>query len=355
MESIGIDVHKVNSQVCSVGENGEVIEERRIHTDRERFAAVLAERPKARVLIEASTESEWVARCLEELGHEVIVADPNFAAMYATRGKRVKTDRRDARTLAEACRLGAYRRAHRTSEEQRRVRAELAVRDALVRTRTGYISVVRSLLRREGIGVRSGGSSSFVARVGELSLPHWLECEIAPLLTVMEKLNEEIRAADDRLAKRAKADAVVRHLCTVPGVGVVTAIAFRATLDEAERFRGAHQVECYLGLVPREMSSGEKQHRGRITKSGNARARWLLVEAAWAVSRSRTAETALLRAWAQRIASRRGKRIAMVALARRLAGILFAIWRDGTCFESRKIRALEPGKIRLVTVAPNAA
>ena len=81
MESIGIDVHKVNSQICVVGENAEVLEERRIQTDRERFAAVLGKRPKARVLIEASTESEWVARCLEELGHEVIVADPNFASM----------------------------------------------------------------------------------------------------------------------------------------------------------------------------------------------------------------------------------------------------------------------------------
>jgi transposase len=89
--------------------------------------------------------------------------------------------------------------------------------------------------------VRSGGSSSFVARVGELLLPQWLESEIAPLLAVMEKLNEEIHAADDRLAKRANTDAVVRRLCTAPGVGVVTAIAFRATLDEAARFRGAHQ------------------------------------------------------------------------------------------------------------------
>ncbi|MGH7819911.1 MAG: IS110 family transposase, partial [Candidatus Binatia bacterium] len=170
-----------------------------------------------------------------------------------------------------------------------------------------------------------------------------------------EKLNEQIRAADDRMARRGKEDAVVRRLCTAPGVGIVTAAAYRATLDEAGRFRGAHQVQSYLGLVPREMSSGEKQHRGRITKSGNARARWLLVEAAWAVSRSRTAETAALRAWAQRIASRRGKRVAMVALARKLAGILFAMWRDGTSFEPRKIRALESGKIRLVAVAPSAA
>src|SRR6516225_4236943 len=140
MDHIGIDVHKKESQICILKEEGEVIE-RRIRTDRERLAVMLKDRPPARVLIEASTESEWVARCLEELGHEVIVADPNFAAMYATRSKRLKTDRRDARTLAEACRLGAYRRAHRTSGEQRRVRGELAVREALVRTRTQYISV----------------------------------------------------------------------------------------------------------------------------------------------------------------------------------------------------------------------
>src|SRR5215467_7338496 len=146
MEHIGIDVHKKESQICILGEDGQLVAERRIRTEGERFGAVLGGKTKARVLIEASTESEWVARCIEALGHEVIVADPNFAAMYATRSKRVKTDRRDARTLAEACRLGAYRRAHRTSEEQRRVR------DALVQTRTRYISVVRALLRREGIG-----------------------------------------------------------------------------------------------------------------------------------------------------------------------------------------------------------
>ena len=278
MTHVGIDLGRRTSQICVLTQGGELVE-RGVRTEQERFAQALKAHRGARVLLEAGTESEWVARCLEELGHEVIVADPNFAAMYATRSKRVKTDRRDARTLAEACRLGAYRRAHRSSEEQRRVRGELAVREALVRTRTRYVSVVRSLLRREGIGVRSGGSSTLVARVGELSLPHWLKAQIVPLLAVMEKLNEEIRAADDRIARRAKGDAVVGRLCTAPGVGVVTAVAYRATLDAVGRFRGAHQVQCYLGLVPREKSSGEKQHRGRITKSGNARARCLLVEA----------------------------------------------------------------------------
>jgi transposase len=113
---------------------------------------------RTKILIESSTESEWVARCLEELGHEVVVADPNFAAMYATRSRKVKTDRRDARTLAEACRLGAYRPAHRASDRQRQVRAQLAVREALVRTRTKYISLVGALLRSEGYRIKSGNA-----------------------------------------------------------------------------------------------------------------------------------------------------------------------------------------------------
>jgi transposase len=121
MDHIGIDVHKTQSQVCILTESGERIEQR-IVTDRVRIREVFGRRPRSRILIEASTESEWVARCLEERGHEVIVADPNFAPMYATRSRRVKTDRRDARTLAEACRLGAYRPSHRTSDAQRLVR-----------------------------------------------------------------------------------------------------------------------------------------------------------------------------------------------------------------------------------------
>ena len=121
MDHIGIDVHKRESQICIFAEGGELIEQR-IRTEPERFAAVLGGRPRTRILIEASTDSEWVARCLEELGHEVIVADPNFAPMYATRTRKIKTDRRDARALAAANLLGAYRRAHRLSDAASRAR-----------------------------------------------------------------------------------------------------------------------------------------------------------------------------------------------------------------------------------------
>jgi transposase len=337
VEHIGIDVHKNQSQICILSDDGELIE-RGIRTSRERFAAVFHERPRARILIEASTESEWVARSLEDLGHDVIVADPNYAPMYAQRSRKIKTDKRDARALAEACRLGAYRPAHRMSDERRHMRAILAVREALVRTRARWIVLIRPLLRREGFRIRSGKAETFVDRVEELDLPEHLEQEIAPLLRLFKPLNEQIDAMEDWLAGVVQSDEVAKRLTTVPGVGPVTAVSFVSTLDEAERFRNAHQVESYLGLVPREWSSAEVQRKGRITKAGNGRMRWLLVEAAWCIlRRRRKPETAALRDWAERISLRRGKTIAAVALARRLAGILYAMWRDATAYDPTKL------------------
>lgn len=331
MDSIGLDLHKRETQLCLLAEDGAVTE-RRIATTRERLSAVLGARPPARVLLEASTESEWVAQHLAALGHQVVVADPNFAPMYASRSRRVKTDKRDARTLAEACRAGTYRPAHRTSEAQRHVRAALAVRDALVRTRARYIVLAKSLARRDGLRIAPGASGRFLARLAAVELPAALAAELAPLVALLRPLNDEIAAADARIAAAVEADPLVQRLTTAPGVGPVTATAFVATLDDVTRFEGAHQVEAYLGLVPTEYSSGEKQRRGAITKAGSPRMRWLLVEAAWGVLRSKRPDTADLRAWAERIAVRRGRRTAVVALARRLAGILYAMWRDGTAY-----------------------
>jgi transposase len=338
MEHIGIDVHKKESQICILAEGGELME-RRIPTQPRRFAEELGARPHARILLESSTESEWVARCLEGLGHKVVVADPNFAPMYATRTRKVKTDRRDARALAEACLLGAYRVAHRLSDAQRHVRARLTVRDTLVRTRTRYISLVRALLRQHGWPVPTGSAEGFGRRVMTLPLPGRLRSEVAPLLAVMRHLQQQLAYSDERIAAVTQTDERVRRLQSVPNIGPVTAAAFVAALDDAARFRRAHEVEAYLGLVPRELSSGETQRRGRITKAGSSRVRWLLIQAAVSMRRLHDPRTATLREWAGRIAARRGKGIAVVALARRLAGILFALLRDGTVYESRQ-RAL---------------
>jgi transposase len=341
MDTIGLDLHKRESQLCILSPAG-TAKEQRIATSRERFTAVLGPLAPATVLLEASTESEWVARHLEALGHTVIVADPNYAPMYATRARRVKTDRRDARTLAEACRLGAYRRAHRLSDARRHVRAELAVRDALVRTRTRYIALAKALVRRDGLRVAGSESERVAERIAALELSPTLAGELAPLFAILAPLNAEVAAADRRIAELTAADPIVTLLTTAPGIGPITASALVATIDDITRFRSAHEFEAYLGVVPGERSSGEKRRVGRITKAGNARVRWLLVEAAWRLVRSRSEETAALRAWASAIATRRGKRVAVVALARRLAGILYAMWRDGARYEGGQVRAPRP-------------
>ena len=231
MDMIGIDLHKRESQLCMLATDGTVTEQR-IVTSRERFTAVFGNRAPARILIEASTESEWVAVCLEALGHEVIVADPNYAPMYATRSRRVKTDRRDARTLAEALQLGAYRPAHRVSPARRHARAELAVREALVRTRTRYIAIATAFVRRDGLRVPSSESHLVAKRVAALPVPASLDAELAPLFAVLEPLNAQIIAADRRIAAFEKTDPIVALLATAPSVGPLTASAVVSTIDD---------------------------------------------------------------------------------------------------------------------------
>ena len=194
-----------------------------------------------------------MARHLEQLGHDVIVADPNFAPMYATRSRRTKTDRRDARTLMEACRLGAYRPAYRLSDARRHVRAELAVREALVRTRTRYIALAKAFVRRDGLRVASGEAHLVSKRIAALDLSESLRAELVPLFQILGPINEQIAAADRRIAAVADADPAMALLAAP--IGPITASAIVATVDDVARFRSAHQFEAFLGLVPGERSS----------------------------------------------------------------------------------------------------
>lgn len=165
-----------------------------------------------------------------------------------------------------------------------------------------------------------------------LALEPPLAVQLAPLLRTWPQLHTELAALEAAVAAEVAADPVLPRLQSVPDIGPVTALAFVATLADPARFRTAAQVQAYLGLVPREHSSADGQHRGRITKTGPTRLRWLLVEAAWRLRRTRRPEAAPLQAWMARIAHRRGRHVAIVALARKLAGILFALWRDGTTY-----------------------
>jgi len=332
MEHVAIDLGRPNSVICRLNEEGKK-SIRGFALNRLNLDRFFEGRPRCRVLIESSTESEWVAQHLESLGHEMVVADPNYAPMYGERNRRVKTDRRDADALFEANRLGIYREAHRRSREQRNVTALLKVRDALVRTRTRWINLVRALLRREGLRIRTGAAESFVDRVEELDLPLELCAQIRPVLELLGPLNEQLVAVDKQVVELKKRDERVRRLQSAPGIGAVTAAAFMALIDDVGRFPRAHAVESYVGLVPSEWSSSEKRSQGRITKAGDTRVRWLLVEAGWTILRSRRLESQPLRSWAEGIAARGGPNVAAVALARRLAGILYAMLRDGTNYD----------------------
>jgi len=176
----------------------------------------------------------------------------------------------------------------------------------------------------------------------ELERSPTLTTELAPLFAVFAPLTAQIAVADARIAGFVHEEPIAALLTTAPGVGPVTASAFVSTIDDITRFRTAHELEAYVGVVPGERSSGEKRQLGHITKAGNGRLRWLLVEAAWTILRSTSAETAALRAWTLQIAQRRGKRVAVVALARRLAGILYAMWRDDAAYDALRIRPQTP-------------
>ena len=331
MDHLGIDLHKRDSQICWLKDTGEVVE-RRIRTTRERFVEVFGGQPRAQILLEASTESEWVARCLEGLGHQVVVADPGYAPMYPRRGARQKNDRRDAQALAMASRAGTYRAVHRVSPAQRAVRDVLTVRAQLVTSRTRVIATVRAIVRGQGQRVPSCSAEGVVGQVEALGLAEPLAGTLRPLLTVLSTLTAGIEASEAQLVTLTGDDRRVRALQSVPSVGPITAAAFVATVDDVGRFRDAAQLTAYLGLVPRDRSSGEGHRSGRITKAGPARMRWLLVQAAWRLLRTKAAGAQALRRWAEALVARRGKGIAVVAVARRLARVLFALLRDDSTF-----------------------
>ena len=329
MEYGAIDLHKRYTWIRIVTAEDVVTLERRVPTTREQLTAVFQGRPRARVLIESSTESEWVAQTIEGCGHEVVVASPSYALMYGHRNPHIKTDRRDVIALSIACRLGIYRRAHRVSAAQRRQRRALKVRELLVRQRTALINLLRAEVRQEGLGLRSCAAEAVVRQYRTLTIPRALAEDLAPVIAALEDVTDAIAASTAALTAAAATDPIVRRLQTAPGVGPITGLTFRAVIDDVRRFADARGVAAYLGLVPKEDSSGSRRRKGAITKAGPTGVRVLLIQASWVVWRQRKSGAALY-AWVERLAARRGKRIAVVALARRLARILYAMWRDGT-------------------------
>ena len=332
MEHLAIDLGGRESQICVRSSDGQIVEERRCRTAT--LPAYLATRPRSRVVVETCSEAFGIADAALSIGHEVRVIPGTLVRSLGVGARRVKTDRRDAQVLSEvSCRIDLPS-VHVPSRQARERKTMCGMREALVGARTKLVNTVRGWLRAEGRRPRSGELTTFAARVRALYAETTLPTYVARQLRALEALNEQIAEADRELATTAKADPIARRLMTVPGVGPSTSVRFVAALDEISRFRGAHTVESYLGLVPGEDSSAERKRRTSITKAGPTELRWCLVQAAWAARRARRRDP--MQRWADEVEKRRGKRVAVLALARKLAGILYAIWRDGTEYEPRR-------------------
>lgn len=331
MDHVAIDLGARKSQICVRSADGQIVDERR--WDTLELRRYLAERPRSRVVVETCAEAFGVADAARQMGHEVRVVPATLVRTLGVGARRTKTDQRDARALSEvSCRVDLPS-VHIPRAESRERKTICGMRDALVGSRTKVINTVRGWLRGQGRRLGRGSRATFTKRVRAacgVELPDYVERQ----LRVIEALTVEIDAADKIVEAQAETDDTCRRLMTVPGIGSLTTIRFVAAIDDITRFADAHQVESYLGLVPGESSSSERQQHLSITKAGPSALRWVLVQAAWALrTRCRRPEALPLQLWAHRVEQRRGKRTATIALARKLAGILYAIWRDGSVYD----------------------
>jgi transposase len=327
VEHLAIDLGGRESQVCIRDESGSILLEHRMRTAS--LKQFLQTRPPSRVVMETCTESFAVADAALVLGHEVRVVPAQLVRSLGVGARGVKSDRSDARALSQvSCRIDLPS-VYIPSQQARDRKTMCGMREGLVECRTKLINTVRAWLRAEARRPRPGISKTLTQRVKESAKER--PAFVDRLLESIDHLNEQIAVADKELVAQAEADAVCRRLMTVPGVGPVAAMRFVATVDEVARFGSSHQLESYLGLVPGEHSSGDRKRTTSITKAGSPKMRWALIQSCW-VARRWAREDPMVQ-WALAIEKRRGKKIAVVALARKMAGIMYAIWRDGTTYK----------------------
>lgn len=330
MEHVGIDLGGRESQVCIRAPDGSILLERRVRTAS--LKRWVAGRPPSRIVMETCTESFSVADAALAAGHQARVVPAFLVRTLGVGARGVKTDRADARVLSEvSCRIDLPS-VHIPSQRSRDRKTMCGMRDGLVECRTKLVNTVRGWLRAEARRLPSGDITTLPLRVREAVRER--PAHVDRLLASIEELTIQIGEADRELSSQAKADATCQRLMTVPGVGPVTAMRFSATVDDVDRFSSAHHLESYLGLVPGEHSSGERKHVTSITKAGSSQMRWVLVQACWVARRWFRADPMVL--WAQEVEKRRGKKVAIIALARKMAGIMFAIWRDGSTYQARR-------------------
>src|SRR5476651_1982586 len=330
----GLDVSVKETSVCVVDDTGRIVREVRVASEPEDLLQILSHPAYhfKRIGLEAGPLSQWLFSALADAGLPVICVETRH--MRAVLKAQInKTDRNDARGMAQMMRAGLYRPVHVKTLRSQKLRMLLTHRK-LLQSKAIAIAIdndLRGTLRNFGLKVGMVGKVRFEARIKELveNLPD-LAVLVEPMLIVRRVLREQIVILHRRLLAIVQDDDVCRRLMTVPGVGPVVSLTYRAAVDVPARFHKSKSVGAVFGLTCSKYQSGEINRTGRISRCGDEMMRSMLYEAAQAMLRSK--KWSWLKAWAMQIARRRGMKKAIVALARRLAVIMHRIWVDGTEF-----------------------
>jgi transposase len=333
--TIGIDLSDDSSKYCILGANGETIEENSVPTTIDALTEAFEKTPPSRVVIEACTLAHWVARHFEEMGHEVIIANPRQLPLISKSMR--KTDRNDARILARVGRLDPclLSPVQPRSEKCLAVRALLGARKKLVGMRTGLICQVRTECKVHGVRLVSASSEGF-AKVARRELPEILHAALLPVIEMLEELTKRVRGYDRKIEELCKHEyPETEVLRRVRGVGPVVALAYVATIGDPKRFKDSRNVGAYLGLVPRSYQSGSHDPNLRISKQGDRLLRTLLVNSATHIMRRSSPDSSLKRL-GKRIANRgnpRDRARARIAVARKLAVVMHHLLRTGEVYD----------------------
>ena len=333
---VGLDVSMERTAVCVLDETGEVILERSVSSDPAAIIACLKGYIETigRIGLEAGPLSPWLYSGLA--AHDLPVFCIEVRQMKAfAKASPVKTDKRDARLIAQAMRTGLFKATHVKTDRSQRLRLLLRHRQSMVHRNKNLINTVRGTLKAFGIRTGGGKNTLYARRVREAVDDPMLLAMTEPLLAAYEDGLRILAELDRMVLKAARDDQICRLLMTVPGVGAVTALAFRTGVDVPRRFDKSRLVGAIFGLTPRVHASGETEQIGRITKCGDGMVRWLLYEAA-NVMMTRCKADNWLKAWAKTVAKRRRVRKAKIALARRLAVIMHRMWITNTPFSMER-------------------
>jgi transposase len=332
---VGLDVSLETTSICVVDLQGAVAWRGSCPTDAEELAAAIRTHAPnaARVGLETGQMSNWLTISLRRRGFPIICLDARHAKA-ALKMQINKTDANDAWGLAQIVRTGWFREVAVKSMDAHTLRMLLVARSQLVTQRQAIANSIRGLMKTFGIVIQRGAKGLFADRVRAAGEGNdAMMAIIEPMLTAWQALREQTAVFDKQIVARAKTDPVANRLMTVPGVGVIVALAFAAVIDDPTRFKHSAAVGAYLGLTPRRYQSGEIDVCGRISRCGDALLRSYLFEAATVILQ-RPSKGSALKTWAMSLAKRIGMRRAKVALARKLAVVMHRMWIDQTEFKA---------------------